>query len=79
MRLECTSAEDFYSAFANLFAELRRLKVENVLQSQETSTDYKETTETETITLGETIIDSSTSYTAKFDDGKSKWNVSKWT
>ncbi len=79
VRLECTSAEDFYSAFANLFAELRRLKVENVLQSQETSTDYKETTETETITLGEIIIDNSTSYTAKFDDGKSKWDVSKWT
>jgi len=79
VKLECTAAEDFYSAFANLFTELRRLKVESVLQSQETSTDYKETTETESITLAETIIDSLTSYTAKFDDGKSKWDVSKWT
>jgi len=79
VKLECTAAEDFYSAFANLFTELRRLKVESVLQSQETSTDYKETTETESIALTETIIDSLTSYTAKFDDGKSKWDVSKWT
>ncbi len=79
VKLECTAAEDFYSTFANLFAELRRLKVENVLQLQETSTDYKETTETPAITLIVTIIDNSTGYTAKFDDGRSRWNVSKWT
>ena len=79
VKLECTAAEDFYSAFANLFSELRKLKVENVLQLQETSTDYKETTETPEITLTETIIDAATDYTAKFDDGKSKWDVSKWT
>jgi len=79
VRLECTAAEDFYSAFSNLFAELRRLKVENVLQSQETSTDYKETTETESVALTETITESLAGYKAKFDDGKSKWDVSKWT
>ena len=79
VKLECAAAEDFYSAFANLFAELRRLKVENVLQLQETSTDYKEVVETPSITLAETIIESGTGYTAKFDDGKSKWDVSKWT
>jgi len=79
VRLECTAAEDFYSAFSNLFTELRRLKVENVLQSQETSTDYKETTETESVALTETITESLAGYKAKFDDGKSKWDVSKWT
>jgi len=78
VNLECTAAEDFYSTFANLFSELRKLKVENVLQLQETSTDYKETTETPEITLTETIIDAATDYDAQFDDGKSKWDVSKW-
>ena len=50
-----------------------------MLQLQETSTDYKEVVETPSITLAETIIESGTGYTAKFDDGKSKWDVSKWT
>lgn len=79
VRLECTSAEDFYSAFANLFAELRRIKIENVLQSQETSTDYKEAAEILSIGLLETIKEASTDYSAKFDDDRSKWDVSKWT
>jgi hypothetical protein len=78
VKLECTSAEDFYSAFANLFSELRRIKVENVLQSQETSTDYKETNETPAISLSETITEALAGYGAMFDDSKSKWDVSKW-
>jgi hypothetical protein len=79
VKLECTAAEDFYSTFANLFSELRKLKVENVLQLQETSTDYKETTETPTIALTETITALATDYDAQYDDNKSKWDVSKWT
>ena len=79
VKLECAAAEDFYSAFANLFSELRRIKVENVLQSQETSTDYKETNETPEITLSETITEALAGYDAMFDDTRSKWDVSKWT
>lgn len=78
VRIECTAAEDFFSTFANLFSELRKLKVENVLQLQETSTDYKETTETPSIALTETITALATDYDAQFDDGKAKWDVSKW-
>lgn len=71
-------AEDFYSAFANLFSELRRIKVENVLQSQETSTDYKETNEAPAISLSETITEAAAGYETMFDDSRSKWDVSKW-
>lgn len=77
--LTCTAADDFYSAFANLFSELRRLKVKNILESQEQTTDYKEAAETAEITLTETIIEVATDYDAQYDDDKSKWDVSKWT
>jgi len=77
--LTCTAADDFYSAFASLFSELRRLKVKNILEGQEQTTDYKEVTETAGITLTETIVEVATDYDAQYDDGKSKWDVSKWT
>jgi len=78
VKLECTAAEDFYSTFANLFSELRKLKVKNVLQRQETSTDYKETTETVTITSSVTITEVALDYEVVYDDAKSIWGVSKW-
>jgi hypothetical protein len=52
--------------------------VENVLQMQETSTDYNETTETVTISLTETITEVALDYEALYGDTKSVWGVSKW-
>ena len=72
------TAEDFYSAFSISVSSLGGSKLENVLQSQETSTDYKETTEAPAITLSETITEALAGYGAMFDDSKSKWDVSKW-
>jgi len=77
--LTCTAADDFYSAFANLFSELRRLKVKNILESQEQTTDYKEATETPTIALSENIYEAAADYEAEYDDNEARWDVSKWT
>jgi len=77
--LTCTATDDFYSAFANLFSELRRLKVKNIMESQEQTTDYKELTETPTVTLSENIYETATDYEAEYDDNEARWDVSNWT
>jgi len=77
--LTCTAADDFYSAFANLFSELRRLKVKNILESQEQTTDYKEATETPAVALSENIYEAATDYEAEYDDNEARWDVSNWT
>jgi len=77
--LTCTAADDFYSAFANLFSELRRLKVKNILESQEQTTDYKEATETPAVALSENIYEAAADYEAQYDDNEARWDASKWT
>jgi hypothetical protein len=76
--LTCTAADDFYSAFANLFSELRRLKVKNILESQEQTTDYKEAVETPAVALSENIYEATTDYEAEYDDNEARWDVSNW-
>jgi hypothetical protein len=76
--LTCTKADDLYSTFAKMFADLRKIKAEQLLQGQASGIDYLEETEDaftpeEDITLVDNI-----DANPEYDKATTLWGLFSW-
>jgi hypothetical protein len=76
--LTCTKADDLYSTFAKMFADLRKVKAEQLLAGQSSGIDYIEETEDsftpdENITLVDNI-----DATPEYDKVTTLWGLFTW-
>jgi hypothetical protein len=78
INVKCTKSDDFFIHFAKMFEELRRSKVEAMLESQSVDVDLSEPSETVALVLTETIDDVLAATAPTYDDGTSRWGCVKW-
>ncbi len=78
VEIRTTPTNDFYTAFAGLFADLRKLKIEALYEQSNLLNDYVSAGENVTPADSATLTEAATTYEAQFDDTEAVWDVSVW-
>lgn len=78
IQVKCTKSDDFFTHFARMFEEIRRGKVEAMLESQQVDVDFQAVSETVALVLTETITEGPTDLEDNFDADASRWDVNVW-